>query len=255
MSVKSQIKKFFEPCISRILPSYVTFDQNRNDRAGALFKAWGLVITSRIQGGYYEFGVYKGESFRESYRIYRGYAGWCKGQAHSAETWRRQIEWKCAHGFYAFDTFAGMPENNENNPVFAKGTFCGSLEEVKSAGERMGMMEGEHIKYFKGLFADVARSQAQKIRELQPAAIVNIDSDLYVSAMDALEIVRPKLQQGTVLLMDDWNTFCADRNQGERRALREFLEKYSQMEVESWFPYSHTGQAFIVHLRNDRSLP
>jgi hypothetical protein len=45
-----------------------------------------------------------------------------------------------------------------------------------------------------------------------------------MSACDALEIVKPKLQQGTILMMDDWNCFRADNNQGERRALRGFFK-------------------------------
>ena len=66
---------------------------------------------------------------------------------------------------------------------------------------------------------------------------------------DALEIVKPKLQQGTILMMDDWNCFRADNNQGERRVLREFFEKNSNIETESYFPYSFAGQAFIVHIK------
>jgi len=165
--------------------------------------------------------------------------------------WRRQIKHDFSHHFYAFDTFEGMPDNQENMPVFAKGTFLSSLEEVRLAGEKLGMFEGERIRYFKGMFKDIAKFKAEEIKQLQPAVVVNIDSDLYVSAVDALEIVRPKLQQGTVLLMDDWNCFRADRNQGERRALKEFLEKYPQVEVENWFSYSHTGQAFVVHLQHE----
>jgi hypothetical protein len=52
-----------------------------------------------------------------------------------------------------------------------------------------------------------------------------------MSACDALEIVKPKLQQGTILMMDDWNCFRADNNQGERRALREFLQNNSNIET------------------------
>ena len=112
------------------------------------------------------------------------------------------------------------------------------------------MYEGDSIKYFKGLFSEVSKQNATNIADLQTAAIVNIDSDLYMSACDALEIVKPKLQQGAILMMDDWNCFSADNNQGERRALREFLEKNSHIETEKYFSYSFTGQSFIVHIKN-----
>jgi hypothetical protein len=49
-------------------------------------------------------------------------------------------------------------------------------------------------------------------------------------------------------MMDDYYCFNANRNKGERRALREFLEKNSDVEIEDYFTYSHVGKAFIVHL-------
>ena len=109
------------------------------------------------------------------------------------------------------------------------------------------LLLGESAKYFVGTFADIAKRQEQAICALQPAAIVHIDCDLYASARDALELVSPKLQQGTVLLFDDYNCFSADPNQGERRALREFLASHPDIEVESWFSYLFAGQAFLVH--------
>jgi hypothetical protein len=33
---------------------------NKNDRAGALHRAWGHIFTNHIQGDYVEFGVYQG---------------------------------------------------------------------------------------------------------------------------------------------------------------------------------------------------
>lgn len=234
--------------VLRLIPSYIKFNLNRNDRVGALYKAWGLVLTNKMSGGYYEFGVYKGESFKDSYRMYRSYDRWIKLQSESQEMWRRKFNWDLKHSFYAFDTFEGMPENDENNDNFAKGSFLSSLDEVKSAGEKIGMREGDQIKYFKGKFSDIAKERSDEISNLQPAAIVNIDSDLYASTRDALEIINPKLRQGTVLLMDDYYCFSANQNKGERYALSEFLEKNPDKEVEKWFSYLFAGQSFIVHL-------
>ena len=234
--------------VLRLIPSFIKYDLNRNDRVGALCRAWGHVFTNQMSGGYYEFGVYKGESFRDSYRMYLPHVKWMKAQSESPEMWRRKINWDLKHSFYAFDTFEGMPENDENNDTFAKGTLLGCLDEVKSAGEKIGMREGDQIKYFKGNFSDIAKERSDEFSNLQPAAIVNIDCDLYFSAVDALEIIFPKLQQGTVIMMDDYNCFSAKKNKGERRALSEFLEKHSEIEVEKFFTYMYVGQSFIVHL-------
>ena len=108
------------------------------------------------------------------------------------------------------------------------------------------MFEGERIRYIKGMFADIAKTKVME--SLRPAVIVNLDCDLYGSTVDALEMIKPKMQQGTVMMMDDYNAFCAAPDKGQRRALKEFLEKYPAVEAESWFPYSHVGQAFILHV-------
>lgn len=113
--------------------------------------------------------------------------------------------------------------------------------------QEAGIIEGESVRYFVGTFADVEQREAKALKELQPAAIVNIDCDLYDSARAALEIGARKLVQGTVLLFDDWNTFAAKQSAGERRALKEFLQNHPEFQIESWFPYEFVGQAFLVH--------
>ncbi len=235
MSLKARIRQI----VYKLLPPHVIFDQNRNDVSGALFRAWGHVVTSHMLfGAYYEFGVYKGNSLRECFRIYSEcFRAWMLGQAKSTERWRREVNWECNHHFYAFDTFEGMPDNSEHENLLGRGSFDTSLSQVRADGEKVGMCEGDQVRYFKGLFSDIAISSADEVETLLPAVIVNIDCDLYESTVDALALIRPKLQQGTVLLMDDWNIFCADRNRGERRALREFLENNLEIEAEPYFAY------------------
>ena len=63
-----------------------------------------------------------------------------------------------------------------------KALFLGSFENFKLEGEKIGMYEGDSIKYFKGLFSEVSKQNTTNIADLQTAAIVNIDSDLYMSA-------------------------------------------------------------------------
>ena len=60
-------------------------------------------------------------------------------------------------------------------------------------------------------------------------------------------MIKDKLQQGSVLLMDDWDQFCADNSKGQRKALKEFLEKNNHIHVEDYIIYSFLGKAFIVH--------
>ncbi len=216
---------------------------NRNDRVGMLHKCWGNIFTNLIEGGYYEFGVYHGVTFLDSWRAYLDYKKWAASQLNSPEQWRRDVmkDYETyQHEFYGFDTFEGMPGNQEGNVTFAKGTFLSSQIDIEEKCKKLGM----RFRIFKGLFSVLPE---ETVKDLQPAAIVNIDGDLYFSARDALGKVAPKLQQGTILLMDDYYCFASDNNKGERRALKEFTAVHTCFEFEPWFSYFYSGQAFICH--------
>ena len=150
------------------------------------------------------------------------------------------------HEFYGFDTFEGIPAHRESDKLFIPGSFAASLDEVEKKCKKAGM----RYRLFKGLFSDISDND---FKELPPAAIVNIDSDLYISARDALEKVKEKLQQGTILLMDDYNCFSSMDSRGERKALKEFCRKYPQFTFEPWILYHFAGQAFICHIDRERS--
>jgi hypothetical protein len=231
---------------SGLLPKPV----NLNDREGILSKSWGYVFSNRIKGAYYEFGLYKGDSFVRSWTGLGDYKKWLYSQASSPELWRRDMLRDFAsyrQVFYGFDTFRGMPENKEydgeRDKVHDKGNFCGTREEVEEKCKKLKM----NYRLYEGDFADLDASLFEK---LEPAAIINIDSDLYASAKTAMEKVHQKFQQGTILLMDDYNIFRASDAKGERRALREFCEKYEHIRFEPWQPYYLCGQSFICHTGN-----
>lgn len=247
----SRLRSAHGKLANRLLPSTVVFGLNRNDRTGALHRAWGHVFSSQIRGAYYELGVYHGDTFRESFSVYQEYNNWLQSQLSAAEPWRQTMASEYAryqHHFYAFDTFQGMPPNDEENVVFAEGSFFCSLEDFARRNRDANISEGDRVKYFKGTFSEVLNQRAQDIEEIQPAAIINLDCDLYSSACDALALVTRKLIQGTVLLADDWNTFAASGKSGERKAVNEWLSSHKEIRLEPWFPYYYTGQAFLVHL-------
>jgi O-methyltransferase len=81
------------------------------------------------------------------------------------------------------------------------------------------------------------------------AAVVHLDCDLYQSTVDVLWGLfnQDALQDGCVLLFDDWNCNRANPNYGERRALREFLEGQKRFSASPWFTYGYNAAAFILH--------
>src|SRR3989338_5049946 len=253
-SLTSSVASFVREKLARpLLPHQVLNELNRNDRTVALYRAWGYVFSNQIRGAYYEFGVYRGDSFRASYHVCRKFRLWQREQLGAEEPWRRQVAEGYAashHYFYAFDTFAGMPTNQEGNPVFAPGNFACSLADFNRLNKEAGLPDGPWVRFFAGEFAQVAKKEAPALAQLDCAAVINIDCDLYASARDALALVEPKIQQGSVLLMDDWNHFKARPDTGSRKALAEFLKRRTDLSVEPWFSYEFVGQAFFIHRRS-----
>jgi len=222
----------------------VKLNMHRNDSVGALQRAWSYVFASYLRGDYFEFGVYQGDSLVSSYLSYQYYLEWlARRQGVSKSTEIDEFK-NFRPKFHAFDTFEGMPENGEGHEVH-RGSFSTSLSLVKNKCAEYGLVEPQ-LKTYQGLFAenDLSISSGGAVIG---ASIVNIDCDLYFSAKDALNAIRPFLQQGTVLLFDDYNIFSASNSRGERRALKEWLEVNGDIDVEPWFAYGPGGQSFFCH--------
>jgi hypothetical protein len=85
----------------------------------------------------------------------------------------------------------------------------------------------------------------------EKVSVAHIDCDLYQSTVEVLEGLHRGscLQDGTILLFDDWNCNKANPNFDERRAFREFLENQNEFSVTPWFTYGWYGAAYILHAK------
>jgi hypothetical protein len=86
-------------------------------------------------------------------------------------------------------------------------------------------------------------------RRFTQAAIVHIDCDLYEAARSVLWAIEGCLQDGTVVLFDDWFHYRADPNKGEARAFGEFLQAFPQWQAVPYRTYATFCNSFILHRR------
>ena len=146
--------------------------------------AWGHIFNNHMRGDYWEFGVYRGDSILISYKELQKFKRWNHDQLKSDENWRKTLADSYDDyipTFLGFDTFESMPNNSECNAQYAADTFQTNLNFVK---EKLGIIPQNQLKLIKGDFTKIvlensAISQSKKI------AILNIDSDLYISAKSA----------------------------------------------------------------------
>lgn len=173
------------------------------------------------EGDYFEFGVFRGETTVKAFH-------WLQSSKKSRDT-----------HLHLFDSFEGMPKNNEGNEFF-KGCLACSLEEFKKI-----IPISDKIHIYKGWFKDL------KLKLKNKAKLIYIDCDLYESTVDVLNFCIPLIQDGTIIIFDDWYCFNADSNKGEQKAFREWLEK-TQFKAQEFQNVGGLLKSFII--RNSYSI-
>ena len=201
------------------------FNHQSIDRAGMLVCAMTFADEGHIAGDYYELGVYRGGSFAEAWR---------------AATGRRE-PLKSTMQFIAVDSFQGLPETTEqvHMNLYNTGRFAISPQEFSDRIEAQGV-DLDRVTIIEGFFSALAPLSGK-------AAVVWLDCDLYASSVDALRIVTPCLQDGTVLCCGQYFGFRGHPQRGQRRALDEWLQQHPEWSVTRYRDYDLLGQAFIVH--------
>jgi O-methyltransferase len=208
----------------------------------SLRSAWGRidihslaafwVDQSRLRGHYLEFGVGAGRSAVAALRAHRRYNP------------------DAVPGFFLFDSFAGLPELtgvDAGSDQFHAGQYAFSRDQVREALTARGVYDAARVHLVPGFFEDSLPSFDLGRLGGLGAAVVHVDVDLHASARLVLEWVTPLLQQGTLILFDDWNAFSASWARGERAAAREWLAAHADWNLESFARYGWHGEAFLVH--------
>ena len=116
-------------------------------------------------------------------------------------------------------------------------------ELIKSKLQTIIPLKRVHI--HKGYFSDTFQ---QRTLQSKPA-IVHIDCDLYQSAKEVLSKLFEfnLIQDGMIILFDDFNCGRANPKFGERKALKEVMDENPNYSHSLFFYYGWHGAAFIIH--------
>lgn len=158
---------------------------------------------------------------------------------------------------HLLDSFEGLPEGTQhdlNSYEYLNGAWQKGVLSVPEGLDSVLLHELEkklgkgRVLTVKGFFEDtleehLINSQAKK------ALLVNLDCDLYSSSKYVLRtlIEHNILQDGTLLICDDWMTSFGNPNIGQRKAVKEILDVYSNWSIECLFNYGLGSHVFVVH--------
>ena len=166
---------------------------------GAIDSAMQQIASTGPNGDYYEFGVY------------RGYTLW-HAQRAADNFGVRSMR------FFGFDSFDGLPEiqgNDRDAAIFFSGDYSCSMDEVETQLDAHGF-DSCRGALIEGFYDRSLTPEVKQLHNMGPAALVMVDCDLYQSTVPALAFISELLQDGTIILFDDWECFGDSEQHGER---------------------------------------
>lgn len=190
-----------------------------------------FIAYSNLKGDYLEFGVYEGAHFTAAFHFAR---------LNNLRDMR----------FYAFDSFQGLPEVSgadlDAPPQFSKGEYCCDSEKFQRIIARNGVDAGK-VTLIPGWYQDTLTPETGRRLPIEKAAVIWVDCDFYESTVPVLEFVGDYVQDGTVLIFDDWFCFNGNPSYGQQRAFREWLGRNPSITASEFHKYGWAGLSFILH--------
>lgn len=249
-----KILKFLSNIVSPIINR--NFILKRNFQP--IYLAADFIFSENIDGDYLEFGVFKGDSFIEAYEVCEKAKKWnsikfnqlafeSKKNAHEnfeKLTIKKNIR------YFAFDSFEGLPkEKNEDSKHsrFHEGRFKSSKDFFINAC-KLNNVDISKVFICEGFYENSLKQEFLNKHDLSKAAIVMIDCDLLSSTKLVLNFITPILQNGTIIIFDDWFTYKGMKNKGQQKAVTEWLAINKEVSLIEYAQYGKSQKSFIVNI-------
>ena len=226
MKLQQRVKNKLKRIMDKLLDNPKNHKEEMLRIAFRARKAW------KIEGNYFEFGVYKGKTFIPAYHL---------GQQYNLESMK----------FFAFDSFEGLPQPTEieGNDRFYASQYACSLNQFKNILQNNNV-NLEKVTCIEGFYDKSLTKEIQQSMLPMKASIVWIDCDLYESTQPVLEFILPFLQNGTIICFDDWFSYAGHPLKGEIRATSEWLQKYPNIKLIDYKDFGAGGKSFLVQLES-----
>ena len=159
----------------------------------------------------------------------------------SLKFWFEQFEaLRVEHGtHWGFDSFEGLPQEASGVALECNAWLPGSFSAADQFGaytfgevkqkilEYLGPKHADQTQLIKGFFSDSLTPTLKEEKAMQPALLVDVDVDLYISAVQCLDwmLSQELIVVGTVIYYDDVSIIKANEG-GELRAHDEMTDKY-----------------------------
>ena len=218
---------YWSPFLSRL---YYGLDRRfRTLSPGAPGAISDALAKSRVDGDYYEFGLFRGYTFWHAQRA-----------ANRLGLMRTR--------FWGFDSFEGLPEpaGPDRDASFFAGQFACSRERVVRNLEKHGGVDWGRTELIQGFFEDVLTDDLRARHAFGPVRVAFIDCDLWRATCAVLDWLAPLIRPGTIILFDDWRGFGAREDVGQPLAFGEFLAANPDWQAAPFNEFADHGKGFVM---------
>ena len=211
----------------------IIYNQNNRQKAKHYFyyQAFEFITENSMEGDYHEFGCHRCRTFR---------------MALEANKHFLQNKMK----FYAYDSFKGLPKVEQDHQ-FDSRWDPGSLHTSKKKFIDLILESGfelENIKLIEGFYNEsLPKINHEKMYGQRKASLINIDCDLYESAIPVFSHISNLLQEGTILYIDDYFAgYKGNPLKGVSGAMKEWIREL-EWELEPYRDVGFTGKSYIIY--------
>jgi len=205
---------------------------NRQTRKLEFFQqVFDFLTDNRVAGDYHEYGCHRCRTFRMALT---------EARRHNLAGMK----------FYAFDSFAGLPDvqTQVSVPFWQKGALTTTEEEFLRLVREHGIYV-DNVRTVKGYYSDslTAELQAKLAAEGAKVSLACVDCDLYESAVPVFKFLGPLLQEGSVIYIDD---YYAGHHGSPVRGVPKAFTEFAATSPFKFEPYMHIGwwgRSFIAY--------
>jgi hypothetical protein len=217
----------------------IAYNQTNRQTEKALFyrRTFDFITDNRVVGDYHEYGCHRCRTFRMALT---------EARLHNLKSMN----------FFAFDSFEGLPEPTSETSVeiWKRGALTTTVTNFMGMVREHGIY-ADRVKTIKGFYGESLTDKLrQKFLESEnKIALVNVDCDLYESAVPVFKFIDPLLQEGAVIYIDDlFAGYKGSPSKGVARAFLEYQRK-TRWRFQRHLDISWWGRSYIVYL--DKTAP
>lgn len=180
-------------------------------------KIWRNIKLDQVPGDYIEFGIYKGKSLYHSIKS------------------AKKIRINKDRIFWGLDSFEGFPVENHN--FYKNENFTSSYEKVLNQFSKF-----PEVKIIKGFFDE--ELQKEPLSDIKKVSFAFVDCDIYESASDVFEFLKPRMENGGFIMIDDFTSLDQNKN----TISKSFFENYKINE--EVFTFGHYSNGIVFRYLN-----